>query len=69
MALRKPSPEIYRRTIERLGVDAGDITFVDDRPRNLEAARTLGIRTVLFDTGGTAPDTTHRHIRQLEELL
>ena len=67
LGLRKPSPEIYRHAIDRLGVNPGNITFVDDRPRNLDAARQLGLQTVLFGTDGTA--SSHRTIRRLAELL
>jgi HAD superfamily hydrolase (TIGR01509 family) len=69
MGLRKPSPEIYLQAIERLGVAPGNITFVDDRPRNLEAARKIGIRTVLFDVNDRSTPTPHRHARRLADLL
>ena len=68
LGLRKPSPEIYRHAIDCLGVEPDDITFVDDRPRNLDAARQLGIQTVLLDAGGaTASD--HRTIGGLADLI
>jgi HAD superfamily hydrolase (TIGR01509 family) len=69
MGLRKPSPEIYLRTIERLGAAPQDITFVDDRPRNLDAAKALGLRTVLLDVQGIATTSSHRRIRSLRDLL
>jgi putative hydrolase of the HAD superfamily len=68
LGLRKPSPDIYRHAIERLGVKPDDITFVDDRPRNLDAARQLGIQTVLLDAGGAAA-SSHRTIRSLADLI
>jgi putative hydrolase of the HAD superfamily len=46
----KPDAEIYRLTLERLGVEAAEALFVDDRSENIDAARALGLRTVLFDT-------------------
>ncbi|MBM3623272.1 MAG: HAD-IA family hydrolase [Alphaproteobacteria bacterium] len=64
---RKPSPEIYRIAIGRLGVPAGDIVFVDDRPHNLQAAQAAGMRTLLFDPGATAG--TDRTVRTFDELL
>ncbi len=45
---RKPDPAYYRRVLSRLGVEPGELLFVDDRERNLAAARELGIRTVPF---------------------
>jgi putative hydrolase of the HAD superfamily len=48
--VRKPDPEIYRRTVERLGdgVVAEDCLFVDDVAVNVAAARELGMRAVHF---------------------
>jgi HAD superfamily hydrolase (TIGR01509 family) len=68
LGLRKPSPDIYRRAIGNLGVSPQQIVFVDDRPRNLDAARDVGLRTVLLDAGGTAV-SSHRTIRMVAELL
>lgn len=48
----KPEPDIYRVALARLGADAGEVTFVDDRPANVAAARELGIRAELY-TGPT----------------
>jgi epoxide hydrolase-like predicted phosphatase len=47
---RKPEPEIYELTLERLGdgIDAGACLFVDDVLVNVEAARELGLRAVHF---------------------
>jgi putative hydrolase of the HAD superfamily len=46
--LIKPDPAIYEHTLGGLGVGAAETVFVDDREVNIEAARTLGIRTILF---------------------
>jgi HAD superfamily hydrolase (TIGR01549 family) len=46
---RKPEPAIYRCLLEKSGCRPGDILFVDDRLRNIEAANALGINTVLFN--------------------
>jgi len=69
LGLRKPSPEIYRLVLARLGVQPDHVIFVDDRPKNLDAARELGIRTVLFDARDALSDSHHRRIRSLSELL
>jgi epoxide hydrolase-like predicted phosphatase len=47
---RKPQPEIYRLTLERLGVAAGAALFIDDLEANCEGARALGIRPVWFQS-------------------
>jgi putative hydrolase of the HAD superfamily len=48
--VRKPDPEIYRRTVERLGdgVAAENCLFVDDVEVNVAAARELGMRAIHF---------------------
>jgi putative hydrolase of the HAD superfamily len=45
---RKPEPQIYEVTLERLGVEAKAALLVDDIEINCEAARALGIRAVWF---------------------
>jgi len=49
VGMRKPEPEIYRLTLERLGGVAPERSlFVDDNELNVEAARELGIHAVHF---------------------
>ena len=50
VGVRKPDPEIYELTLERLGdgVDAGDCLFIDDIEVNIHAARELGMSAVHF---------------------
>jgi HAD superfamily hydrolase (TIGR01509 family) len=38
----KPDAEIYRRLVERYGLDVGETLFIDDRKENVEAARKEG---------------------------
>jgi len=44
----KPNPRAYLETLERLGVEPSEAVFVDDEAVNVDAARRLGLRTVLF---------------------
>ena len=48
VGFRKPEREIYEITLERLGVGAGAALFVDDFEINCQAARELGMLSVLF---------------------
>jgi putative hydrolase of the HAD superfamily len=71
---RKPEPEIYRITLERLGggLEASDCVFVDDLEPNCETARKLGMAAVRFESveqaradvervlGGSATDARPR---------
>jgi HAD superfamily hydrolase (TIGR01509 family) len=44
----KPDPAAFVATLERLGVERGSAVFIDDTPENVEAARALGIPSILF---------------------
>ena len=46
--VRKPEPEIYELTLERLGLPAGACAFVDDLEVNVKAADALGLHGVWF---------------------
>jgi epoxide hydrolase-like predicted phosphatase len=50
VGMRKPEPEIYALTVERLGggLTASDCVFVDDMEINCDAARELGMSAVVF---------------------
>ena len=49
VGMRKPEPEIYKLTLERLGGMAPDATvFIDDIEVNCDAARGLGMHAVHF---------------------
>ena len=47
----KPFPEIYRTTIDGIGLPADEILFIDDAPANIAAAQAAGIRTILYKQG------------------
>jgi len=44
----KPDPAAFLMTLERLGAEPGQTVFIDDTPENVEAARGLGIHSILF---------------------
>ena len=44
--IRKPNPEIYTLTCERLGVNPSESLFIDDLGINLKPARALGMQTI-----------------------
>ncbi|HEY5317583.1 MAG TPA: HAD family phosphatase [Solirubrobacteraceae bacterium] len=62
VGLRKPEPEIYALTLERLGVPADAALFVDDIELNCDAARALGMHTVWFRS-------TDQAIEEIESAL
>lgn len=50
LGIAKPDPAIYRYTLDQLGVAAGEVLFLDDKPANVEAARALGMSALVFST-------------------
>jgi putative hydrolase of the HAD superfamily len=56
VGLSKPDPRIYRLCLERLGLEAAQVLFVDDRTDNIEGAARVGLRTLHFE----GPDAVER---------
>jgi putative hydrolase of the HAD superfamily len=48
--LVKPEPGIYEHLRERFALDFAESVFIDDLPRNVEAARRLGLPAIRFET-------------------
>lgn len=44
----KPSPEIFRRLLDRFDLDAAETLFIDDSERNVEGARSVGLHAHHF---------------------
>lgn len=61
--IRKPDPEIYLRTAERLLVEPKACVFLDDSAVNCEAAAAVGMKTVVV-----GPDIDAA-IAELDDLL
>jgi HAD superfamily hydrolase (TIGR01509 family) len=62
VGLAKPDPAVFALTSERLGVPPGDVVFLDDTPRMVEAARQAGWHAVEFQD-------TRQAIAEVEALL
>ena len=45
----KPDREIYEYLLFKYGLKAEECIFIDDLPRNIEAAKEVGINGILFD--------------------
>jgi FMN phosphatase YigB (HAD superfamily) len=48
LGMAKPDPEIYRYTLDKLGVQPAETLFIDDKIDNVEAAQALGIQILLY---------------------
>lgn len=44
----KPDPEIYRILLERFNLKPEECVFIDDFPKNIEAARKAGMNGIVF---------------------
>ncbi|HET7672932.1 MAG TPA: HAD family phosphatase [Candidatus Saccharimonadales bacterium] len=44
----KPDPEIFKLTVEKLGVEPAETVFIDDNSYNTDSARTLGITAIHY---------------------
>ncbi|WP_402462684.1 HAD family hydrolase [Isoptericola aurantiacus] len=54
---RKPDPTTVRTALAALGAEAASAVFVGDKPqRDVAAARTVGVGTVVLVRGGSTPD-------------
>jgi len=48
MGVAKPNPLFWESILDREGYSAGDTVFIDDFPENVKAAKSLGIKAILF---------------------
>lgn len=46
--MTKPDPKMYQMFLEKYGLRAGDCVFVDDTAENVEAAKKIGFRGIVF---------------------
>lgn len=50
LKIQKPDERIFILTIEKLGLNAEDCIYIDDREGNLEAAKKVGMNPVLLNS-------------------
>jgi HAD superfamily hydrolase (TIGR01509 family) len=48
LGMRKPNHDIYEYALSRLGIEANESIFVDDRIENVQAAESIGMRGIHF---------------------
>ncbi len=61
IGMRKPEARIFNYVLEREGVSAADAIFFDDNQANIDAARALGIHSVLVKDSTTVPEWFAAH--------
>lgn len=62
--LLKPDPRIFKLMFERFKIRPGDVVYVDDQPRNVNAAKALGMHGIRF----TDPAALRQELAQLNLL-
>jgi epoxide hydrolase-like predicted phosphatase len=48
VGLRKPDPEIFKLTVEKMGLSPTECLFVDDKDRNTRVAQAVGMKVIVF---------------------
>jgi len=73
---RKPSPEIFQKALEQLGVDASESVFVGDTlDADIQGPKSMGMRTIYIErrqqkeNAQTRPDHTIRNLDELSTAL
>jgi putative hydrolase of the HAD superfamily len=56
MHKRKPDAEIFEQVLKENNLAAEETLFIDDSPQHIDAAKQLGIQTLLFEKGKTIAD-------------
>lgn len=71
LKIEKPDKRIFQLTIDKLGVNAEDCLYVDDREGNLEAAEKTGMNTVMINSRNVsyAGDVVHNFKELAERVL
>ena len=50
LKIQKPDERIFLITIDKLGVNAEDCIYIDDRTGNLNAAKKVGMKPILLNS-------------------
>ena len=70
---RKPDLNIYKRFLNDTKADAEECVFIDDRCKNLSAAESIGMKTILFvrqpEEVDFVPDESIKSFNQLEQAI
>ena len=66
LKIQKPDERIFMLTIEKLGVNAEDCFYIDDRTGNLNAAKKVGMMPILLNSRNETYDGVS--VKSYEEL-
>ena len=60
LGMLKPDVMIYKTVLQKLGAKPEEVIFVDDKPKNVEAAKSVGIHGIVFDK-----NTINRELKKI----
>ena len=60
LGMRKPHLEIFRHVLKEIKINPENAVFIDDKQENLDAAATIGIKTILFQDAKQLKDDLNR---------
>jgi epoxide hydrolase-like predicted phosphatase len=66
VAMRKPNPEIYRLTMDRLGAEPARTAFLDDLQANVDAANAVGMHGILVEEDQSSAIARARRLAGLD---
>uniref|UniRef100_A0AC34GMT4 Epoxide hydrolase n=1 Tax=Panagrolaimus sp. ES5 TaxID=591445 RepID=A0AC34GMT4_9BILA len=64
--MRKPFPDIYKYTLEKLGLKPEECIFIDDLQMNCETAEKLGIKSIQVVNGDS--ETALKELENLTKI-
>jgi epoxide hydrolase-like predicted phosphatase len=62
VGMAKPDPAMFHLILERLGLSPSETLFIDDYPRNVEAALALGLKAIRFTGTDALLDELRRYL-------
>lgn len=60
LGLLKPDIEIYQKVLQKLKALPEEVIFVDDKPKNVAAAESIGIHGIIFDKNTIAQEILNK---------
>ena len=65
----KPQKEVFDNALNKLGVSAAEVLFIDDNPHNVEVFISYGGNALLFDENNIHGNSSLTRIRNLSQVL
>lgn len=65
LGLKKPDPEVFKKVLSSIGFKPEECLFIDDDQGNLETAKQLGIKTILFNVLTDSPQKLKQDLQMV----